>query len=299
MAEGNVIQTNTTTLDVWVPSELISADILQEARPNMVVANLVQRQFLGAGQGKVWEQTQLPTTTAASVAEDADLTAVARTPAKTASITVGEVGLSTDVTDMALETSIVGDLAVWARASGRAIAQKIDGDLCALFAGLNSTGTGEVGTSGANITVADFIAAIYALELANAPGQKVCVLHPVQKMDLVTALTNSANAAAVYGNLGELIREGRLPQGAPSAGFWGMLCGVPIYVTTEVDTANTGADRAGAMFVPEALTLVQLRPLRVEYQRDASARSTEVVATIAYGVGENVDTFGVPLITDA
>ena len=80
MAEGNVIQTNTTTLDVWVPSELISADILQEARPNMVVANLVQRKFLGAGQGKVWEQTQLPTTVAASVAETADLAAVARPP---------------------------------------------------------------------------------------------------------------------------------------------------------------------------------------------------------------------------
>jgi hypothetical protein len=52
------------------------------------------------------------------------------------------------------------------------------------------------------------------------------------------------------------------------------------------------------LFVPEAMTLGQLRPLRVEYQRDASARSTEVVATIAYGVGENVDTYGVPIITD-
>ncbi|HUS91406.1 MAG TPA: hypothetical protein VM695_06120, partial [Phycisphaerae bacterium] len=69
--------------------------------------------------------------------------------------------------------------------------------------------------------------------------------------------------------------------------------------TTEVDTANSGADRAGAMFVPEAMTLVQLRPLRVEYQRDAAARTTEVVATNVYGVGENVDTHGVPIITDA
>jgi len=291
--------TNTTTLDAWVPSEMIAADVLEEARPNLVVANLVQREFLAAGQGKVWEQTQLPTTAAASVAEGDDLTAAARTPTTSASITVGEVGLSTEVTDLALETAVVGDLAVWARSSGRAIAQKLDGDLCALFAGLNSTGSGEVGSSGSDMTVDDFIEAIYTLELSNAPGLKVCVLHPVQKMDLFNALTDSSNAAAVFGAVPELIREGRLPLGVPANGFWGAFCGVPIYVTTEVDTANAGADRAGAMFVPEALTLVQLRPLRVEYERDASARSTEVVATIAYGVGENVDTYGVPIITDA
>ena len=106
-------QTTTTTLDAWVPSELISADILQETRPNIVVAGLVQRELLGAGQGKVWEQTQLPTTAAASVAEGADLAAAARTPATTASITIGEVGLSTEVTDLAsahLQRGAVGEV---------------------------------------------------------------------------------------------------------------------------------------------------------------------------------------------
>jgi hypothetical protein len=291
--------TTTTTLDAWVPSELISADILQEARPNIVVAGLVQREFLGAGQGKVWEQTQLPTTAAASVGETEDLSAVARTPATAASITVAEVGLSTEVTDLGLETSIVNDLAVWARSAGRAVAQKIDGDLCALLAGLNSSGSGAVGSSGVDLKISDFVEAIYTLELNNAPGQMLCVLHPVQKMDLFNELTSTSNNAAVFTNLPELVREGRMPQGATTSGFWGVFCGVPIYVSTEVDTANAGADRAGAMFVRDAMTLVQLRPLRVEYQRDASARATEIVATIAYGVGENIDSYGVPIVTDA
>jgi len=291
--------TTTTTLDAWVPTELIAADVLQEVRPNIVVANLVQREFLGSGRGKVWQQTQLPVTAAANVDEDADIDGGARTPTTKASITVGEVGLSTHVTDLAIETAVVGDLAVWARSSGRAIAQKVDGDLCALLATLNNSGSGPVGSTGVDLTIADFIEAIYTLEVNNAPGQPVCVLHPVQKMDLFNALTDTSNNAAVFTNLPELVREGRLPRGAATNGFWGVFCGVPIYVTTEVDTANSGADRAGAMFVPEAMVLVQLRPLRVEYQRDASARSTEVIATVAYGVGENVDTYGVPIITDA
>ena len=42
--------TDTTALDVWVPSEFLSADVLQEVRPNIVVADLVQREFLNAGQ---------------------------------------------------------------------------------------------------------------------------------------------------------------------------------------------------------------------------------------------------------
>lgn len=293
------VPTTTTTLDAWVPTELIAADVLAEIRPNIVVANLVGHEFLGAGRGKVWQQTQLPVSVAANVDEDADIAADARTPALRANITVGEVGLSTLVTDLAIETAVVGDLSVWARNAGRAIAQKLDGDLCALFGGLNSGGLGAAGTSGTDLSVADFLEAIYMLEMNNAPGRPVCVLHPVQKRDLFTALTSSSSSAAVFTNLGELVREGSLPQGQPANGFWGVFCGVPIYVTTEVDTANSGADRAGAMFVPEALTLVQLRPLRVEYQRDASARNTEVIATVAYGVGENVDTFGVPIITDA
>ena len=115
------------------------------------------------------------------------------------------------------------------------------------------------------------------------------MLHPIQKLDLFNALASISNAGALHTDLPELLRNGSLPQGTPANGFWGVFCGVPIYVTTEVDTANSAADRAGAMFTEDAMQYVELRPLRVEYERDASLRSTEVVATIAYGVAEIVD----------
>lgn len=99
----------------------------------------------------------------------------------------------------------------------------------------------------------------------------------------------------------ELVREGKLPSGQPQAGFVGMLFGVPVYQTTEVSAVNSAADRCGAMFVPEAMAFVQFLPrvVKVELERDASQRATEVVTTAVYGVTELIDGYGVPIETDA
>lgn len=287
--------TTATTLATSLPSEFIIAEVIREARPFNVVAPLVINDVLPQGQGKVWSMQILPTTTAAAVDEESDMTAASRTTAE-ATATVGEVGENTDLTTLGEETSRLNDqLMLWAASHGRAIAQKITGDMCALFPDLNSSSA--VGTSGVNLTVGNFLEAIYTLDAANAPGQKRCVLHPRQVADLANAI--QAAGGSLYSNLPELVREGRLPQGQPMAGFVGVLFGVPIYSTTEVDLANSDADYAGAMFVRDAMAFVQLRPITVEYERDASARITEIVSTTAYGVTEVVDGYGVPIETDA
>ena len=287
--------TTTTTLVTTLPTEMIVPEVIREARPFNVVAPLVLNARLPQGRGKVWAKQKLPSTTAASVAEDADISASARTTTE-ATVTVAEVGLSTDLTLLSQETSALEDQVLqWAGNQGRAIAQKVTGDLCALFASLN--GNSAVGTSSTNITVANFLEAMYALDNANAPGAKVCVLHPRQVSDLFSAIV--AAGGAVYHNLPELVRQGRLPEGTPAAGFVGELFGVPVYSTTEVDTANSAEDRAGAMFVKEAMAFVQLRPITVEYDFDRSARVTEIIVHTAYGVGEIVDAYGVPIVTDA
>ena len=53
------------------------------------------------------------------------------------------------------------------------------------------------------------------------------------------------------------------------------------------------------MFTSQAMAFVQLRPVTVEYDYDASKRAREVVVTAAYGVCEVVDGYGVPIETDA
>jgi len=288
-------QTTTTTLTTTIPTEFIAAEVIREARPFNIVAPLVMNKIQPQGEGVVHAIQKLPTTTAAAVTEASDISAVARTTAE-ANITVAEVGLSTELTDIATEVSrLPSQLLLWGASQGRAIAQKLTGDMCALFPDLNSSSA--VGTSGVDLTVGVFIEAMYTLDAANAPGQKRCVLHPRQVADLFNAI--QASGGSIFGNLPELIRNGNLPEGQPSAGFVGLLFGVPIYSTTEVDAANSDADRAGAMFVEEAMAFVQLRPVRVEYDRDASKRASEVVVTTAYGVGEVVDGYGVPIETDA
>ncbi len=283
-------QTNTTTLQYSLPTEHIVAAVVQEARPYNVCAPLVLNDILPRGGGKTWQKVILPTTTAAAVGETADISAGARTVTR-AYTEIGEVGLSTELTRLAEETSqLANQVLLWAESQGRAIAQKVTADLCALFPDL---GSGAIGTSGQNITVNDFVEAMYTLDNANAPGQKRCVLHPRQVADLFSALSG------VYQSLPELIRSGILPEGQPAAGFVGQLFGVPIYQTTEVDLVNTNADRCGCMFVPEALAFIQLRPITVEYDYDASKRAREIVVTAAYGVAEVVGSYGVPIATDA
>ncbi len=283
--------TTTTTLTNSIPAEFIAAQVIAEARPFNVVAPLVTNAILGQGQGKVWNKSILPSGSAAGYAEGSDITSTARTTGQ-GSITVAEVGINTTLTLIARETAkVAGDLMTWAAFGGRAIAQKVTSDLCDLFADLNSSSA--VGTTAVNMGVSDFVEAIYTLDAANAPGQKVTVLHPRQVADLFNALTG---AGAVFGNLPELIRNGRLPAGTPDAGFVGELFGVPIYSTTEVVEST---DKIGAMFVRDALGFVQLRPVTVVYQTDESARTTEVIGHTAYGVGELVDGYGVPIETDA
>jgi len=287
-------QTTTTTLATSLPTEFIAAEVLREARPFSVVAPHVFKDVLPPGQGKTWSLQKLPTTAAAAVSEASDIVAVARTTTE-ATVDVGEVGLSTEITRLAMETSRLEDqLLLWGASQGRAIAQKVTADLCALFPGLN--GSTAVGTSGSDITVADFIEAMYALDSNNAPGRKVCVLHPRQVADLFKAIVGAGGA--VYHNLPELVRTGRLPAGQPEAGFVGLLFGVPVYSTTEVALVNGDVDRCGAMFTREALAFIQLRPIDVTYDHDASGRATEVVVTTAYGVGELVDSYGVPIETE-
>jgi len=173
---------------------------------------------------------------------------------------------------------------------GRALGDKLDVDICALFSGFSNA----VGSTTNDITLSDLLDAIYNLEVNDAAGlgSIVAVLHPRQTADLRTEL--EADSASIYTNTSPNSLSKAM------AGYFGSWFGIDIFQSTNVPLANGSADRAGGIFVRDyALGLVQKWAARVEAMRWAPIRGWVLVATAMYGVFEIEDSAGIDATTDA
>ena len=190
---------------------------------------------------------------------------------------------------MLLNSAGIGGLETYAMELGKALANKIDTDLLAEVADF----TNSVGATGVDMSEANFLEAIYALESGNATGPYAAVLHPVQVHDLRMAL--KATTGAVWGG-----------PSAPAGDIGALtsLYGVDVFSSTNCALVNTGADRQGVMMPvgnQSGLAYVLKTGAKTEFQRDASLRATEIVVTAIYG-DECVNPAangGVKMVTDA
>jgi len=281
-------ESTTSTLDDLI-SPLV-AEALFVASERSIMRGLVRNYNMPANSGKVLQVPIYPTVSAAAVAEATDLSNTAISTSKV-DLTVSEVGIMTTLTDLAKnvsESDVVRDLG---KLFGEAIATKIDKDLTALF-GSFSTGVGSASTV---MSAALIFQAVAKLRAAGVPGNDLaCVVHPQVAYDLKSGLTNTfANP-----NGAEIQNE------AMRSGFVGQIAGVSVYETSNMtdsssnDPGTTG-DYKGAVFHKDALGLAMMQDLKIETQRDASIRGTEIVATAVYGVGELHDSYGVEVEADS
>lgn len=165
------------------------------------------------------------------------------------------------------------------------------------------------GSTGADLTIANFLAALTSLEAgyqsAIGPGAAMAVLHTQQLADLRTALGTSASGAMQY----QVPAEQLAIRGS---GYRGNYFGVDLFASGYVRLANSGADRAGGIFVRGAIIwadasqvaegpdqLVVGNKVLFERQRDARAGITDYVSHSYFGASEGIDAFGVSIITDA
>lgn len=201
--------------------------------------------------------------------------------------TSDETGILIAVSDLMLEVGSV-DLGDYARQLGFAYQEAIDTDLTSEFADFTTSS----GTSGQPLTADVWLDAIYKNELVNNQnyGDLVAVLHPIQVDDLRKDV--EANTGTVFGTGAANSLMGPNPTGTP-------LFGVPIWTSTTCASVNTNADRQGAMFPRgSAIVYQELRAPRVEFERDASLRATEIALVGAYG-HECVNVAGgIAIITD-
>lgn len=272
---ANEIKSTTTTLnDLLAP---IVQEAMFVAQEKSLLRGLVRTFTVPRNSGKVLQVPIYPVSTATDLTEADDLTPSA-VSTNVANITLAEVGLMTNVSDLSLnysESNVISDIG---RLFGEAIALKMDQDIAAQFDNFTTTAIGS-GT-GDNINAADVFNAIAKLRTKSIdPAGMVCVLHPLVAHDLKSSITSTFGApASEMGN--EAMRTGLV----------GNLGGIPVYESAAITSAS-GVSK-GAVFHRDAIGLAVGDDIKIETQRDASARATELVGSATYGVAQLQETYG-------
>ena len=275
----------TTAAAEFQQTEVVERMILRAAYSAAKIAPLVRTVDISAQITNKVDFPKDPLLTAATLSEGTDLANTAFNPTEV-SCTAVEVGLMVTLLDFLANASIVGP-DHYARQLGLAAATKMDLDLAAEFADYSNT----AGSTGVNLTEANWLTALYTLENGDAQGPYVAVLHPQQMFDLRTDLTSTTGTP--WSNV---TPEALVGEMVP-------VYGVGVIMSTNCASVAADADRQGAMFPLTdqcGIVLVMKRALQVEAQRDASLRGTELVCTVCYG-DENVNIAangGIKIVTD-
>ena len=279
------IKSQTTTLD-----DLL-APIVQEAlfvaSERSIMRGLVRNFTVPANAGKVLQVPIYPTVTAAALTEADDLGMTAVSASK-ADITLSEVGFATNVSDLSVNFSSSNVIADLGKLMGDAIARKMDRDLTALFSGF-STYAFTTATAEADIemTAEHLFRAAAKLKASAVPGPYFGVFNPKSIFNMKKTMTSTF---VPQGNTGVVNQ-------AMTEGYVGRIAGIDIFETSNV-VESSATSCVNAVFSRDALGLAIGTDMKIETQRDASARATELVATATYGVSELHDSYGVKVVTD-
>lgn len=223
-----------------------------------------------------------------------------------ATFSVVEYGLLREPSDTALEDATIITIQDIVENAVGILMDAMNDDACALFASLSNSS----GSTGVDLSVANVNDALYQLARRGAKGELVGIFDNIQVEDFSNALEASSTSMAVYAGAADrmMAASADAMQGRNVEGYALTYKGVPIYRQGLTDTANTGADVVGAIFVRGDLPAQRgmatygqayRRPFKVATQRDESARCTELVFTARWGCGEIFDGTGQKLVTDA
>ena len=239
------------------------------------------------GSGKTVEVPVYPTISAAAVNEATDLSNTAVNPTS-ATITASEIGVMTTLTDLGANSASRNVGADIGKLFGEAIAKKVDTDLVNLLDDFASAS--DQGGAGTELTADLLFKAQAILRSANVPAPYYGVFHPKALFNLKKTLTQAgyAGTATAMSDIGnEALRNG----------YIGRIAGIDVFENANI-TIDAYDDSFGGVFHPASLGLAMKEEFKVESQRDASLRATELVASIVYGVGVIKDTYGVTVRTD-
>ena len=236
----------------------------------------------------------------ATASDGAEITATDPTFGST-QITVVRKGLRYTPTDLAKLTDATG--VINAQRFARSMFVGATETLVSMIAALGGGFSQTAGTSGADMTVQDFLDAKGVLLDNNVNGPLCAILHPRQ-------FTDWTNDLALNGS-GSLVYHPAAPDLLAKTGdsYKGNFAGVDIFTTTRVPAS--GGNRQGMMFgrgaivwadgsapMDDAANQVMLGRLLFERERHAAFGTTDWVGQLYLGVAEGIDLAGVGIITD-
>tara|TARA_R110000868_G_scaffold120028_3_gene318696 strand:+ start:3057 stop:3914 length:858 start_codon:yes stop_codon:yes gene_type:complete len=264
---------NNTTIN----SELFTK-LLAEAQfamyENSIARQIVTPFTSPANSGKVLQVPVYSAVSAGSLTEGTAPTA-AGTNTTSVDITLAEIGTYFQVTDFLRDSAqrdVVADLGAQA---GRAIAEKMDTDVFALF---NSI-TASVGTQDSAITVDNIFEAVATLRQAKVTGPLYAVLGPRQALQLKKELATTGGANLSANEVANSILRGY---------YIGSLAGCQVFESSLVKSdldgdSDTELNMVGAVFAPSAFGHAIRGGVEMETQRQAAARATDIMMSAVTG----------------
>ena len=269
-------------------SELYT-EIIQEAiytfQENSVMRPIVTTYSI-TGSGKQIAVPVYPAVSASAVSEGTDLSNTAINPTE-ATITASEVGLMTTLTDLGRDSASRNVASDIGKLFGDALAKKVDVDLSALFASFSS----DVGTAGTELTAELLFKAQATLRSLGIPAPYYGVFHPKAVFNLKKTLTNAG-----YSTSSSAISE--IGNRALMDGYIGRIAGIDVFENANL-AIDASDDSVGAVFHPSSVGLAMKADVKLESQRDASRRASEIVATMTYGTGIIKSNYGVAVTVDS
>ena len=222
-----------------------------------------------------------------------------------ATITIARQALVRQISDLAQLTAN-GPMNVTVEALAEDMVAAFNKRVTAMLCGLSSGFSTSVGTTGANMSVATFYDAIFALQLV-ANDSFMAIMHPQQINDLISSLRSETGPGQYLAATQEQVQ-------AKGPGYRGTLFGVELFGSTQVPTANAGADYLGYMFSKGAVgyatgsaapvrgaadvVLPAGTPIVVEVSRSPEAGLSTITGSAFVGVAELDDARGVGILSD-
>lgn len=276
----------TTTSTKFIP-EVWSADIIRATESNLVFADKVKRYDRDVrGKGDVVHIPNLSNLTAYQKSANTEITPEAVTENEK-TITVDQHWYSSvlieDITAVQSDYDLMKE---YTQKAGYTIAKKVDSSIAGLYSGLSQT----VGNSSTNITDANLITAIQYLDDADAPEMdRFFVINPAGKSDLM-----GIDKFVLRTGPGWSPSDSPILNGPKSAGYFGDLYGIKVYISTNV-AVEAGSPNTvhGMLFQKEAFGLAMQQSPRVQTQYKAEHLADLLVVDVLYGVAELRDTFAV------